>query len=175
MWETGDAEGLEQFQCTASTVPSSPLENEVFKLFFQPANHGKISAISLQSCECFCVICIIAYKPPTTTTRQNHGNISVISLQSWECFCKSRCAYTTTQPGKIVGIFPQFCCSCGNMFPCVALCMHNKIMGIFPRFCCSHENISAICVMLTQPPQSGKIVGIFPHFHCMHVQTDCCG
>jgi len=109
-------------------IPSSPLENEVFKPFFQPANHGKISAISLQLCESFCVIHIIAYKPPTTTTRQNRGNISAISLQLWECFCESHCAYTTTQPGQIVGIFPRFRCSC--------------------------ENISAIRAMLTQPRSS---------------------
>ena len=77
-------------------VLSSPLENKVFKPFFQLANHGKISMILLQLCECFCVIHIIAYKPPTTTTRQNHGNISIISLQPWECFHKLHWAYTTT-------------------------------------------------------------------------------
>jgi len=119
-------------------VPSSPLENKVFKPFFQPANCGKISAISLQSYECFCVICIIAYKPPTTTTRQNRGNISTISLQLWECFHKSCCAYTTTQPGKIV--------------------------GIFLRFHCSHGNVSASCIVLTQPYYQANLWEYFCNF-----------
>jgi len=64
-------------------------------------------------------------KPPTTTTRQNCGNISMISLQPWECFHKSCCAYTTILPGKLV--------------------------GIFLRFRCSRGNVSASCVVLTQP------------------------
>jgi len=94
--------------------------------------------ISLQLCECFCVICIIAYKPPTTTTRQNRGNISAISLQLWECFHESCCAYTTTQPGKIV--------------------------GIFPRFHCSHGNVSTSHVVLTQPHNQAKSWEYFHDF-----------
>ena len=39
------------------------------------------------------------------TTRQTCGNISAISLQPWECFCQLCCAYTTTQPGTVVGMF----------------------------------------------------------------------
>ena len=121
-------------------VPSSPLENKVFKPFFQPANCGKISAISLQSCECFCVIRIIAYKPPTTTTRQNRGNISAILLQPWECFRKSRCAYTTTQPGKIVGIFPRFRCSRGNVsVSCVVLTQPHYQANLWECFYGNHK------------------------------------
>ena len=141
---------------------SSPLENKVFKPFFQPANCGKFSVISLQSCECFCVICIIHCLQTTNhhnqselleyfrdfvaamgmfpqvtlclhnhTTRQNRGNISMISLQLWECFHESHCAYTTTLPGKLVGIFLRFRCSCGN--------------------------VSASCVVLTQPHNQAQL------------------
>jgi len=157
-------------------VLSSPLENKVFKLFFQPANHGKISAISLQLCECFCVICIIAYKSPTTTTRQNCGNISAISLQLWECFRKSCCTYTTTLPGKLVGIFLQFRCSCGNVSASrVALtqlhyqanlweyfCNFVAAMGMFlPVVLCLHNHTTRrshgnVFPQVTSPPQPGN-------------------
>ena len=66
-----------------------------------------------------------------------------------------------------MGIFPRFCCSCGNIFPCVASCMNNHnqaksweyfrdfvaVVGIYflvLRHACTtttrqnHGNISAI-------------------------------
>ena len=73
------------------------------------------------------------------TTRQNHGNISAISLQLWECFHKLHCTYTTTLPGKLMGIFPQFHCSCGN--------------------------VSASCVVLTQPHNQAQSWECFSTSH----------
>jgi len=75
-------------------------------------NRGNISAILLQLCEYFCVICIMLtnHQP----TRQNRGNISAISLQSWEYFCviriiayKPRTTTTRQNRGNVSAILLQ--------------------------------------------------------------------
>jgi len=154
-------------------VPSSPLENEVFKLIFQqPAqtvgifpwfhcsrvnisvwfalltnhqptrqNRGNVSTISLQLWECFCILQVASFAYTTTTTRQNCGNVSAISLQLWECFCKLRCLLTQPpQPGKIVGMFPRFRCSHGNVSASCVICLHNhhNQAKLWEYFCASH-------------------------------------
>ena len=145
-------------QLTYAQIPSSPLENKVFKLFFQqPATitTGKIVGIFPQF-HCSHVNISVWFTLLTNDHPPRPGKIVGI-IPQFHCshgnvlFLESRRELTNHQPprlGKTMGTFLQFHCSCGNISMWFALGAYKwsttttrQIMGIFLRFHCSHGNV----------------------------------
>jgi len=88
-----------QFRCSHGNVSASHV------MLTQPHNQAKSWEYFRNFVAVVGMFPQVALHLHNHTTRQTHGNISTISLQLWECFRKLCCAYTTTQPGAVMGMF----------------------------------------------------------------------